>query len=97
MSPSNISRREFIQRTSLGTALALTPLSDLAAREASQPRPRWKVIAFSKPFTNLSFDDTADLVADVGWDGIECPVRESVDAHRARARATTICRRWWRP
>jgi sugar phosphate isomerase/epimerase len=77
MSPSNISRREFIQRTSLGAAVALTPLSDLAAREAAQPRARWKVIAFSKPFTNLSFDDTADLVADVGWDGIECPVRKT--------------------
>ena len=38
---------------------------------------RWKVIAFSKPFTTLSFDDTADLVADVGWDGIECPVRKA--------------------
>ena len=77
MDPSTVSRREFIQRTSLGAALALTPLSDLAAREARQPRARWKVIAFSKPFTNLSFDDTADLVADVGWDGIECPVRKA--------------------
>jgi len=44
---------------------------------AQAPRPRWKIIAFSKPFIQLSFDDTADLVADVGWDGIECPVRKT--------------------
>lgn len=63
-----------MERTSFAAAaLALTPLSD----EAGQAQARWKVIAFSKPFTNLSFDDTADLVADVGWDGIECPVRRS--------------------
>jgi sugar phosphate isomerase/epimerase len=76
MDPFILSRREFIQRASLGAALALTPLADPAASQA-QPRGRWKIIAFSKPFTNLSFDDTADLVADVGWDGIECPVRKA--------------------
>jgi sugar phosphate isomerase/epimerase len=43
---------------------------------AQPPGPsRFKIIAFSKPFQNLSFDDTADVVAQVGWDGIECPVR----------------------
>jgi sugar phosphate isomerase/epimerase len=72
--PSSVTRREFIQRASLGAAVALTPLGDPIA---AQPRARWKVIAFSKPFTNLSWDDTADLVADVGWDGIECPVRRA--------------------
>jgi sugar phosphate isomerase/epimerase len=72
--PSILSRREFIQRTSLGAAVALAPLSDSIA---AQPRARWKIIAFSKPFTTLNWDDTADLVADVGWDGIECPVRKT--------------------
>jgi sugar phosphate isomerase/epimerase len=72
MNPHNLTRREFIQRTSLGAAVALTPIG-----AAAQPRARWKIIAFSKPFTHLSFDDTADLVADVGWDGIECPVRKA--------------------
>jgi len=41
---------------------------------APAPAP-WKIIAFSKPFADLSPDATADLVAEVGWDGIECPVR----------------------
>jgi len=68
-----LNRREFIQKTTL--AAALSPIGVRAIAQA--PRPRWKIIAFSKPFIQLSFDDTADLVADVGWDGIECPVRKT--------------------
>jgi sugar phosphate isomerase/epimerase len=71
--PSRLNRREFLQAGALGATLAVTWSS---TPRAAAP-PRWKVIAFSKPFTHLSFDDTADLVADVGWDGIECPVRKT--------------------
>ena len=72
--PDSLSRREFLEHASLGAAVALTPLSK---QTATQPAARWKIIAFSKPFINLNVEDTADLVADVGWDGIECPVRRS--------------------
>ena len=72
--PDSLSRREFLGHASLGAAVALTPLSRQAA---TLPPARWKIIAFSKPFINLNFDETADLVADVGWDGIECPVRRA--------------------
>jgi len=75
MKSSRLSRREFMQRTSGGAALALAPLGVPLVWQT--PRPRWKIIAFSKPFIHLNFDDTADLVADVGWDGIECPVRRT--------------------
>lgn len=75
MNPSRLSRREFLQTTALAATLAGARPS--AAGLAARPPARWKVIAFSKPFTHLSYDDTADLVADVGWDGIECPVRKS--------------------
>ena len=37
---------------------------------------RFQLITFTKPFQKLSFDDTADLVAEVGWKGVECPVRK---------------------
>jgi sugar phosphate isomerase/epimerase len=74
MTLSPLSRREFLQKTSLAAALTATPLGGLTA---AQPPARWKIIAFSKPFTDLNFDDTADLVAEMGWDGIECPVRKS--------------------
>jgi sugar phosphate isomerase/epimerase len=69
-----ICRRRFVHRLAVaGTAMAAAaPVLDLAAAAA---RPRWPVIAFSKAFQSLSFAETAALVAEVGWDGIECPVR----------------------
>ena len=70
---SHLSRRDFLARTAVaGVALTATG-SLLAAGKA--PKRNYKIIAFSKPFQTLSFDETADLVAEVGWDGIECPVR----------------------
>src|SRR5882757_6265183 len=70
-SPTPLTRRQFVTRTALATALtAAAPFDALA-----QAAPRFKIIAFSKPFAELNFEDTADLVADIGWDGIECPVR----------------------
>lgn len=69
--PTLLNRREFVSRAAAVAALAATaPLVALA-----EPASRFRVIAFSKPFADLNFEDTADLVADVGWDGIECPVR----------------------
>jgi sugar phosphate isomerase/epimerase len=75
MHPSKLNRREFLQAASLAAAVVATRPSGVHADAV--PAPRWKVIAFSKPFTRLNYDDTADLVADVGWDGIECPVRKT--------------------
>lgn len=67
-----LSRREFITKTALASALAAGGSLPAFAQAPS----RFKIIAFSKPFADLSFDDTADLVADIGWDGIECGVRK---------------------
>jgi len=66
-----ISRRQFVATT---TAAALTVASSrLLAAESVQRR--WPIIGFTKPFQNLGFEATADTVAEIGWDGIECPVR----------------------
>lgn len=46
---------------------------------------RFPIIAFSKPFQKLTPEQTADLVAEVGWDGIECPVRAKGQIEPARA------------
>jgi sugar phosphate isomerase/epimerase len=75
-----ISRRAFLERASAGAALAVASpdLKVQGSTTQGAPSPgRWKLIAFSKPFTALNFSDTADLVAEVGWDGIECPVRRT--------------------
>ena len=66
-----ISRREFAKQS----ALAAVALAASVSPAAAAPVNPWKIIAFSKPFDKLSPDDTADFVADVGWDGIECGVR----------------------
>jgi sugar phosphate isomerase/epimerase len=70
-----VNRREFIAQASLGAAAVLRP--EVRAAALAPARARWPIIAFSKPFVELNFDETADLVADVGWDGIECPVRQT--------------------
>lgn len=68
-STDSFSRRQFMKTSALAAAAAAAGAS---AAPAGAP---WKIIAFSKPFAHLSAEDTAELVAEIGWDGIECPVR----------------------
>src|SRR5262249_29628500 len=46
---------------------------------------RFPLIGFSKPFQKLDAEQTALLVATVGWDGIECPVRAKGQVEPERA------------
>lgn len=55
----------------MAAAAAAAPFASAAASEAE----RFPLITFSKPFQNTSYDRTAEIVAEVGWSGIECPVR----------------------
>lgn len=69
------SRRQFLGHTVMaGTAAALVPRVLAADAEAAR---RFKLIAFTKPFQKLGPKETADLVSDVGWDGVEMPVRKA--------------------
>lgn len=70
MNPSHLSRRHFAQ---VATAASLAALASPLPAAASAKR--WPVIGFSKPFQSLGPEQTADTVAEIGWDGIECPVR----------------------
>src|SRR3954471_9830441 len=65
------SRREFVQ--TLGAAAAGLALSRRAA--AAETEARFPVITFSKPFQDVGYDRTAEILEQVGWSGIECPVR----------------------
>jgi len=70
----DLSRRDFAARVSL--AGAATALGGAAwPVDAADAEPRFKIIAFTKPFRTLNATQTAELVADVGWDGVELPVR----------------------
>jgi sugar phosphate isomerase/epimerase len=66
-------RRAFLQSAAfVGAAAAIQP-SWLAAEPV--PEKRFKLIGFTKPFRNYNPTETAELVAEVGWDGVELPVR----------------------
>lgn len=78
----NFTRRDFLRAT--GTALAG---SAWAGRLGAQTEGSGEItiagqrkanplLVFSKPFQQLGAVATADLVAKIGWDGIECPVRK---------------------
>lgn len=69
MNHAALSRRRFAQLAAAGS-LALA-----APAPAAAPGGRWPIIGFSKPFQSLGPEPTADTVAEIGWDGIECPVR----------------------
>lgn len=65
-------RRRFLAGMASSVAFSLLGSRALALGE---PGPRPKIIGFTKPFQTASPSEVADIVAEVGWDGIECPVR----------------------
>ena len=78
------SRRRFLASSAVGV---LAGTAGGRALAATSPAARsYPLIGFTKPFADLSFDATADLVAEVGWDGVEVAVREGSSTHIAPAR-----------
>ena len=72
MKPIDPTRRDFMKITALSAATLL--LSPPLEAQTATPR-RIKLGVFSKHLQWLDYNATADAVAEVGWDGIECPVR----------------------
>ncbi len=77
-----LTRRDFVRLAALTTAGAALGLQ--AAQPGGLPRPR-PIIAFSKPFQTMGPEDSAALVEEVGWNGIECPVRAKGQIEPERA------------
>jgi len=74
--PRFVSRREFLSRTALSVSgLALAGTSVSAAEKGSAGCP---IAVFSKVCQELklSFDEVAELTAEAGLDGVDCPVRD---------------------
>jgi len=87
-SVSSLTRRRFIVESTLAaSALGLSAGSSIATAQTPAPTRvgRSPVIVFSKPFQTLNAEKTAEFVADVGWDGIECPVRAKGQVEPERA------------
>ena len=64
-----MNRRSFLKSAAC-TSVALS--SSLYAQNSPSRPP---VAIFTKPFQSLSFSDFADVIADIGVDGVELPVR----------------------
>jgi len=78
---SSSSRRVFLASSAVGIVAGAAGRR-LPAAEAAEGR-RFPVVGFTKPFSDLSCDATADLVAEVGWDGVEVAVRDGSSTHIA--------------
>jgi sugar phosphate isomerase/epimerase len=71
ISPS-LSRRHFLG--TVASAALAAPLTGLAA--PAKDGSRFRLMTFSKPFQDVGYDRTGEIVAEIGWAGIECPVRK---------------------
>jgi sugar phosphate isomerase/epimerase len=71
-----MNRRQFLAATALACAAPMT---------FAQTGPRYIIIGFTKPFQDLNHEQCADTVAQIGWDGIECPVRPKGQIEPERA------------
>src|SRR5436190_9861368 len=63
---NNLSRRQFLAGAA---AMAASPLL------AQDAKSEWKLGGFTKVLQDLSYEKTAEAAVEIGWDGIECPVR----------------------
>lgn len=65
------SRRDFLATTALATGALAAAMPSVEAA----PAPRFPIIGFTKPIQKLSHDETAAVAEQVGWHGIELPLR----------------------
>lgn len=71
---NSITRRKFVKGAAAAAAsLALTKPEHTLALPAK--KPAFLVGGFTKKLQELDYEQTADTAAEIGWDGIECPVR----------------------
>ncbi|MCD0458482.1 sugar phosphate isomerase/epimerase family protein [Roseiconus lacunae] len=71
MSP--IDRRRFLALTAAGLASGMVAETASADDEQSQANP---LAVFTKPFNSLSFEELAEEIAGLGFDGLEAPIRK---------------------
>ena len=69
-----LDRRRFLAALSTATAAAINPAM-ATAEDPNDSATKHKICVFTKPFNSLSFDQLADRIAELGFDGIEAPIR----------------------
>ncbi len=71
---SKLTRRQFLNSSTTATLAATVWPRVLSAPARVEPGP-WKFCAFEKPLQFLNYGELADLIAELGFDGIEATVR----------------------
>jgi len=71
-----LNRRNFLGASMAVTAGTLITQAKTGLATAPKPPDRNPICVFTKPFNSLSFDELADRIAELGFDGIEAPVRK---------------------
>jgi len=69
-------RRHFLQAASATTAAAVLQHSNPLLAAPAPPALTWPICCFAKPLQHLSFDEMADKVAEMGFQGIEATIRK---------------------
>lgn len=65
-------RRDFIKTTALTSSAIALGFNNVPNLSAGR---KIKIGGFTKELQSLSYEETAEAVLKMGWDGIECPVR----------------------
>ena len=78
MTPSALSRRQFLAATSAGLATTMLPCSALAAPKSSAPH--WPIGCFNRPWTKWSYDETLAAIQGAGYThtGLLTPTKTDV-------------------
>ncbi|MFT5091622.1 MAG: sugar phosphate isomerase/epimerase [Porticoccaceae bacterium] len=75
MSELQIPRRKFLVAAGGGLAAASLASRSAAATTADSSAKN-SICVFTKPFNSLTFDELADRIAELGFDGVEAPIRK---------------------
>lgn len=82
LSTRQTARRDFLKLSASGIGFAHSQL--LFGDEQRRGSQRFSIIGFTKPFQSLTSQQVAETVAEIGWRGIECPIRANGQIEPAR-------------
>ena len=74
---SGIDRRRFLAVAAASSLAGSAIAQDKTESTKTEPKKTvHEICVFTKPFNSLSFDELADRIANLGFDGIEAPIRK---------------------
>ncbi len=70
------SRRRFLKSTAAGIPVAIAPGAFAQEKKSELP---WEVCTFTKVIQHLSYDEVSEAMVEIGFNGVEAPVRKGGD------------------